>query len=557
MRDWLSHRADATPEATALLDLDEERQVSFGELDDAVSRTAGRLASLGIGSDDHIGIVLPRRPAAVRILWAVFRLGGVVVPLDPTLDEEALHDRLTTADVTTLVCGKATEEVTAAAAGGVPIASVDEPSHEEVTRLESQQSASIAPVTWIQSDEMTITYTAGTTADSRPVMHRMGNHFASAVDTAFRFGVSPTDRWFVYHPLHHVCGFAPILRSALYGSALVLTRDIDPGSAADAIASNRVTALSVSPPDLERMLDARGTLSDSLRVVVAGGAPASPELLDRCRGYSVPVYHTYLVTEAAGEVAASGPTESANAPGSVGRPLLRTEVTVVDEDGSPVARDEVGELAVSGPTVADGYYDRFGDGSKPGSRVSHGLATGDVGYRDEDGRLWLVSRRADRIAVDGEQIRASDITTVLAELGGVDAAAVVGVPAEEGGEQPAALVVPDDPALDADLLESYCQERLADFVVPVTFVLVDSLPRSPSGAVDRQAVRKRILAEQSGETDDSEERETDDSEGADHRGSGMGSDVTDDRDDDADSRGDDEDSAEATPDSPNATIEEE
>lgn len=503
MRDWLSHRAGASPEATGLIALDEGRELSYRELDEEVTRTAGRLATLGVGSEDRVGLVLQRRAAAIRLLWAVFRLGGVLVPLNPELDASALGRRLEDADVTTLVCSQSTEAVTADAAGEVPVVSVDEPATARAAWLAEQRPSSIAPVTWLQSDEMTVVYTAGATREPRPVSHEMGHHFDSAVDAAFRFGVSPTDRWLVRHPLHHVCGLSPVLRAPLAGNALVLARGFDAGSTADAIAAHRVTAVSTSPPDLQAMLDARGTLSDSLRVVVTGGTAASQGLLDRCLGYSVPVYHTYCLTEAAGEVAAAGPPELAEAPGSVGRPLLRTEVTVVDEDGTPVPRGETGLVVVSGPSVTTDYYDSRDEPADP-EEFARGVPTGDLGYRDEGGRLWLVSRLSDRIDVDGEAVRAADVVEVLTDAPGVDDAAVVGIPAEatavggddeEAGERPAALVVVDDPAVDADALEAFCRERVADFVVPVAFVFAEALPRLASGAVDRRGVRERVLAE--------------------------------------------------------------
>lgn len=498
MRDWLTHRVAATPEATALVAVDDERRLSYADLDAAVDRTAGRLATLGVGNGDHLGVVLSRGPATVRLCWAAMRLGAVLVPLSPEWDAETLRDRLGRADVTALVCDATTEprasEASAKADGllDVPVVSVDPPKRESVAELSAHSPASVASATWVGSDPMTVLFTAGTTGAPRPVLLRLENHLASAVDAAFHFGVSPDDRWLLTHPFHHVCGLALTLRATLYGCALLLPADSDPGSLADTLTTADATGLSASPQTLWRMLEARGTLTDSLRVAVVSGAPASTELLERCRGYSVPAYNAYCVTEAAGEVAAASVTGTVDASETVGRPLLRTDVTVVDEDGDSLPSGEAGEFVVSGPAVADGYYDPSGDGLVADRRRERGIATGDVGSRDEDGRLRVLSRRTDRISVGSASVRTADVAAILREHDAVADAAVVGLLDAEQGEQVGALVVPAAETPDAATLNDHCSTRLSECAVPRRIEVTDSLPLTTSGAVDRDAVRERL-----------------------------------------------------------------
>ena len=175
----------------------------------------------------------------------------------------------------------------------------------------------------------------------------------------------------------------------------------------------------------------------------------------------------------------------------MGRALLRTDVTVVDEDGSPLSAGETGELVVSGPTVMRGYYgdpeataDAFGE---------YGLHTGDVGYRDDEGRIWMLNRREDRIITGGENVHPGEVVEVLRDHAEVRDAAVVGLDDEEWGERVAALVVPEaDADLSVEDVEAYCDDRLAGYKCPQTIGFAEDLPRTASGTVEREAVRERL-----------------------------------------------------------------
>jgi len=218
-----------------------------------------------------------------------------------------------------------------------------------------------------------------------------------------------------------------------------------------------------------------------LRFVLLGGGPASPELLDRCIERGVPAYPTYGMTETASQIATARPETAREYEGTVGQPLVCTDVTVI-ADGKRVEAGERGELVVSGPTVTPGYL----DGERTAAAFGpHGFHTGDVGYRDEDDRLWVVGRADDRIVTGGENVAASAVAATIRECPGVEDVAVVGLPDEEWGQQVAALVVGD---VDRETVLAHCRAELAAFEVPKTVAVAGSLPRTASGTVDREAV---------------------------------------------------------------------
>ena len=528
MQDWLADRARATPDATALIDAGTDERWTFAELDRDVERVAGRLAALGIGAGDHLVSLLGSRVASVRLVHAAMRLGAVLAPLGDRLAAPEARERIDRADATAVVCGADTEAVAVeAVAGGaagdgstrdVPVASVDDPEREGVTGLSSVESAADAEretaafdaADWRLGDTQLLLFTSGTTGTPKAVRLTTGNLLASAVASAFRLGLLPGDRWLVALSIHHTGGITPVLRMALSGTTVVLRESFEAGPTADDLAAYEVTGVSLVPTMLSRMLDARGTLADSLRTVLLGGAPATRELIERCRNYSVPVHPTYGMTETASQIATARPAEAFENPETVGRPLFWTDLTVRDEAGAELAPGETGELVVAGPTVTPGYYGD--DAATEAAFGAGGLRTGDVGYRDEAGRVYVLDRKDDRILTGGETVDPGEVVAALREHPGVADAAVVGLPDEEWGQRVAALVVPADPGaagadragtdadagaaerLDADAVEAFCRERLAGYKLPRVIAFADALPRTASGTVERPAVVERLAA---------------------------------------------------------------
>jgi O-succinylbenzoic acid--CoA ligase len=227
--------------------------------------------------------------------------------------------------------------------------------------------------------------------------------------------------------------------------------------------------------------------------VLLGGAPAPEPLVERVLDRGVPVCPTYGLTEAASQVATATPATAREFPGSVGQPLVVTEVTVVGEDGTPVPAGATGEVVVDGPTVTPGYLDPDRTAEAFGE---HGLYTGDAGRVDGDGRLWIAGRIDETLITGGENVHPAEVESVLRSHPEVAEAAVVGLPDEEWGERVAALVAADGDATPAAVeVEAFARERLAGYKLPRTLAVVERLPRTASGTVDREAVCDRLRGE--------------------------------------------------------------
>jgi O-succinylbenzoic acid--CoA ligase len=494
MHDWLAHRARSTPEREALVNASSGNAWTYATLDETVEEMAGRLSALGVAEGDHLAAAMETGVEEVCLIHAAMRLGAVLVPLPPEFTPPELADRFDRANVDAVVCDADTESQVRGAAERtepwLPVFSIDDADWSDATPIADAEPTEFTPAMWEREDTQLLLFTSGTTGEAKAVQLTMGNLLASATASAFRLGIDPSDRWLVPLSLHHMGGIAPILRSTLYGTTAIVRESFDPGGTVDDIREYDATCVSLVPTMLRRMLSARGTLPGCLRFVLVGGAPCPEELIERCRDYSVPICPTYGMTETASQVATARHDEAYDHPDSVGRPLLWTDVTVVDSAGTPVEPGESGEIVVRGPTVTPGYYD---DPAATGEAIgTYGLHTGDVGYRDESGRLYVLNRLDDRILTGGENVDPGEVVDALRAHESVEDAAVVGLDDPEWGEQVAALLVPVEDRVDLDALEVHLRDRLAGFKLPRTIGTVEELPRTVSGTVEREAVRERL-----------------------------------------------------------------
>jgi O-succinylbenzoic acid--CoA ligase len=503
MRDPVAHRAVVTPDRPALIRAADGDRWSYRSLDEHVTAAAERLATRGVGVGDRLGVFTESTVGTVVLVHAAMRLGAVFIPIGETLTDREARDRLTRIELDAAACTDATRARATAAVDTLPLYTLDEPSSaatDDATsdRAETgsapRESSALQPHEWSLTDPMCVLFTSGTTGAPKPVPLTAGNVLSSAVASAFRLGLDPADRWLVTLSIHHMGGLAPVYRSALYGTTVVLRAEFDAAGVVADLKRHDVTLVSLVPTMLRRMLADHDTLADSLRVVLLGGAPASKTLIERCHERAVPVYPTYGMTEAASQVTTATPALTRERPGTVGRPLFGTTVTIVDEEGEPVGRGEAGEIVVDGPTITHGY---LLDDERAAPFGPHGFHTGDVGRLDETGALTVLGRLDDRILSGGENVDPDEVATVLTAHPDVAAAVVVGLDDDEWGERVAALVAAEGAAdsLDDESMRAFVRERLAGFKRPKTVAYAEAIPRTVSGTVDREAVRERLLTD--------------------------------------------------------------
>lgn len=484
--EWLGRQAAVRPDRLALVS--GPVRWSFQELDRRASGTARQLAGFGVTEGSRVAVLLRNGASFVVLTHALVRLRAIMVPLNIRLAVPEMVSQLADSAAAVLVSDAHTAPLASDVARQRPALrciTVDDPEPP----LAAPQAATAGRGAIDLSAVQGIIYTSATAGRPKGVVLTYGNHWWSAVGSAFHLGLRDDDRWLALLPFYHVGGLATVWRSAIYGIPLVVHDAFDPRVANDEIDSGGVTLVSVVPTMLERVLEARGPkpFPPSLRCVLLGGAPAPASLITACITRGVPVAPTYGLTETASQVATLAPGTVRHKPGSCGPALLPTRVRIV-QDGRTAAPGEVGEILVQGPTVMLGYAGRPDETAQV---LRHGwLHTGDLGYLDHEGCLYVLDRRDDLIITGGENVYPAEVEAVLRQHPAIADAGVVGLPDPVWGQAVTAFVVPQPGARPAEEeIKTFCAGRLAGYKVPRRLWLVDRLPRSAGGKLLRREIR--------------------------------------------------------------------
>jgi o-succinylbenzoate---CoA ligase len=452
--------------------------LSYPALEARVDGMQAWLEDFGVGEGARVGLLAPNSVDAVAAVHAIWRLGATVVALNTRLTAHELEPQIARAGCRLVLTTDDRRPTTESSTWRVVAL-------DDAARLTTNGRRSSVVGRRPNSDLAALMFTSGTSGAPKAVMLTHGNLRASAGASAERLGVRPDDRWLCVLPLFHIGGLAIVHRSALYGTCVDLWRKFDAERILDALNREPITLISLVPTMLKRLLDLGWRASPSLRLVLLGGAAASPELMAAAAAAGVRVATTYGLTEACSQVATALPDQALRKPASVGKPLPGISVRVVDVAGADCAIDAPGEVIVRGPTVMAGYLD---DPESTARALRDGwLRTGDIGYLDRDGDLFILQRRSDLIVSGGENVYPAEVEAALRAHPGVADCAVVGVPSAEWGQTVAAVVVARG-ELTADVLGAHCRAQLAGYKCPRQYRFVDALPLNAAGKVDRAAL---------------------------------------------------------------------
>jgi O-succinylbenzoic acid--CoA ligase len=434
--DWLSRAAEGVPRQPALIA--GEQEITFAELERQAVSAARRLAGLGVQRGDRVALVAEPSIDHAVLLHGLAKLGAVAAPLDPRSPGEEQVALLAGLDARLVVRDPA--EVLEAPEADGPVGELFE---------------SEAP--------HCVIHTSGTSGRPKAVTLTYGNHLWNAVGSGVRIGVSPSDRWLCCMPLHHIGGFAILVRGALYRIAVEL-EPFDVEAVGAAVAERRATIVSLVPTMLSRLLDAEVAL-ERVRCALVGGGPLPQSLLERALEAGIAVAPTYGLTECASQVATMPPGEAGERPGSAGPPILTTEVRI-DDDGL---------ICVRGPSVAPGEVGEDG-----------WFRTSDLGRLDEEGYLYVLGRADQTIVTGGENVAPAEVEQALLEHPAVADAAVHGRADPEWQQTVVATVVVADGAdVTEEELREFCRERLAPHKVPKSVSFALELPRNAQGKLLR------------------------------------------------------------------------
>jgi long-chain acyl-CoA synthetase len=498
-----------------------DHRLAFGEHDRLACVLAQSLVDLGVERGDRVALVSANVPEWVITWWACAILGATLVPLNAWWKAEELEFGLTDSESKVLIADQRRIDLVRDRLGSLPAL-------ERVFVIDGEASGDIRafaeliadpgdpglPDTPIDEDDiLAILYTSGTTGKPKgaTVTHRQAianvqNIIVLGVAQALR-GTPPPEATsglqsasLLVVPLFHVTGcLSTMMLSYATGAKVVLmpVGRFDPDVAMQIIEREQVTSIGGVPTIMWRILESPNLDNYDLTSVKRasyGGAPAAPELIERIERVFPHMRQTlttaYGLTETASVATAHGGDDYFSHPGSVGRAAPTVELRVVDDQGRDAPTGERGEIWIKGPTVmAHGYWRR--PDANAAAFTDGWFHTGDIGYLDADGFLYLVDRAKDMIIRGGENVYSVEIENVLFDHPDVIDAAVVGVPHKTLGEEVKAVVqVREGSTTTADDLREFCRERLANFKVPEYIEIgFEPLPRNPAGKILKNLLR--------------------------------------------------------------------
>jgi acyl-CoA synthetase (AMP-forming)/AMP-acid ligase II len=485
------------PDGPALVTGEDGAILSYGGLADRVEALAGRLAGAGVDRGDRVALTLANGPGFVQILLAITSLGAAAAPLNPayTHDEYLFYLADVAPKLLLTPASPAAAAVSAAQARSVTLAAVqpggDGPPAILVAGKEPGSKPDFEPG---QPDDVAVVlHTSGTTSRPKQVPLRQRNLMASARTIAEHYQLGPADVSFCVMPLFHVHGLVASAFAALAGGgSVIVPLRFTPRGFWPQARAHHATWLSAGPTLHQMILDRAddGGPPRSLRFARSCSSALAPALLERAeREYGVPMLEAYGMTEASHQMTSNPLPPAARIPGSVGVPT-GTEVGIASPAGALLPERNAGEVVIRGPGVMSGYV--HNPAATAEAFFGDWFRTGDRGVL-RNGYLYLEGRIKEMIIRGGENISPAEIEQVLLAHPAVRDAVCFGVADEKYGELVGAAVTLSADA-DERALIGFCRKRLAPFKVPASIRILDQIPRTPTGKVQRRRVGEFVAA---------------------------------------------------------------
>jgi fatty-acyl-CoA synthase len=497
---WLERHADAAGDRRALADA--ERDLDYATLFDRTQRCAAILRNAGVERGDRVAILLGNRSAYVEVLFAAARLGAIAVPinarftapeiqriLDDCTPRVLLHERSLASQAES-----ASEHSELSRARLVACGGEDDPYEAALSAARPLQDLeSVSP-----EDPMLLLYTSGTTGVPKGALLPYRKTLFNSLNAQRFLELGSSDRTLVPLPLFHSFGLLILALPTLYaGGAVHLMPRFDPNEAWEIVDREQITLIGGVPTMFQALLEALeqepavNLRRDTLRFMVSAGAAVSAELILAFDKRNLVLKQAYGQTETS-ILCCLDARDAARKAGSVGQPVFHVELRIIAPEtlSGPielwrdVAVGEIGEIVVRGPITFLGYWN-LPEATAETLRDGW-VCTGDLASADEEGFITLVARAREMYISGGENVYPTEVENTFAEHPAVREIAVIGIPDAKWGETGRAFVVPaENIEFDAEALLNWAGERLARFKLPREFIVVDALPRTASGKVQK------------------------------------------------------------------------
>jgi O-succinylbenzoic acid--CoA ligase len=453
---------------------------TFNELRDKVLTTASSLKDKGVSSQDNIGILGPNNLDFVINILALWQLSAVPVPLNTRLTESEISEQLTLANCQTILVQKEFS---------TKIANDQRKLIEYPFELSIDNSfngkTEIRP-----KDPAVIIFTSGSTNRSKGVILNFGNLYNSAINSNHLLRYSHSDRWLATLPFYHVGGFSILARSLLFGIPLIIPDSLSFRDISKSLVRWQPTFISLVAAQLKRFVEEGVVPNPELKNCLLGGGFSDNELIKNAYELGWPANKVYGSTETSSFVTALLADEIIFKPNSVGRAVPTNKFFIYDSNGNELKPFEIGEIVIQSNALMSGYLNE----AETKNTLKDGFYySGDLGYMDEDGYLFIEGRKNFLISTGGENINPLEVEKVLLQHPFVKEAAVFPIEDKEWGEIIGAAVVlkSNSEKISYDELKIFLQERIAGFKIPKKIFFEDKLPKTDLGKIEKDKLINR------------------------------------------------------------------
>jgi len=514
--EFLSLSCAICPDRPAILF--EERRLTYAELQERANRLADSLAKLGVMKGERVAILQVNCNEYVETYFATANVGGVFVPLNFRAKQDEIRYMLSHSEASVVFVGGQYVDMVNGIRASLPTArhfisigvrGRDMLHYEDVLSSGSNEEQDLVNID--DHDANTLMYTSGTTGVPKGVVQphsAFGSYVLENVDPP---SPDQAETNLISMPLYHIAGLQAMLASVYGGRTMALQRQFEPEEWFRIVEQHRVSRVMLVPTMLKKIVDHPDVSShdlSSIRVVTYGGAACPLDVLmktiERFPGRTL--INAFGTTETSSTIASLSVddciiagTESDEAKqkklkrlsSSIGKPVAGVEIQIRDDEGGEVSTLAVGEVVARGPRIMTGYW-KDEERTRQSFTDDGWYRTGDLGYVDDEGFVYLCGRADDLIVRGGENISPEEVENVLSLHPKVDEVAVIGVPNPEWGQEPRALVVlkKGQDATSEELIE-YCRGRLAGFKRPRSVLFLEELPKNAYGKVSRKALREK------------------------------------------------------------------
>lgn len=514
---WLRRRLDKSGDKAAIVFV--EQTTTYRELYERSERLASALRDRGVVPGGRVAYFGENHSAFLETMFAAASMGAIFVPLNSRLAAPEIAYALEDSGATVLVHPDGVAAVAAVAVRGTgvthrvvvddapgaiaattPIGVVGgaEPQATIVVeRFDDVVADGIVDpvdVAITLDDPAIILYTSGTTGMPKGALLSHGNLTWNSINVLVDYDYAATDVALMISPLFHVASLGMgLLPALLKGATVVLEPRFDPARVLHLIEQRRITSISGVPTTFQLLCehpDWESTDISSLKTLTCGGSAVPMRVLEAYEQRGLGFSGGYGMTESSPGITALPAERSREKAGSAGLPHFFTDTRIVDAGGQDVVAGEVGEILVQGPNVIREYWNRP-EATEQAFTDTTWLRTGDMGYFDSDGFLFISDRIKDMIISGGENIYPIQVETVIRELDAVADVAVIGVPDDRWGEVPVAVVtVRDGRTVTEDTIQEHLHGRIARYKTPKRVIIVDEMPRTASGKVRKADLRE-------------------------------------------------------------------